>query len=89
MPKILGPAVPFILPKRDHVMPCLVPPDPLGISSASEMMKTHDIAFSNRPRSIATKILLCDGKDLGFAEYGEYWRQLRKICVLEPSRIKE
>ncbi|KAH9794616.1 cytochrome P450 71A22 [Citrus sinensis] len=50
---------------------------------ASEMMKTHDIAFSNRPRSIATKILLYDGKDLGFAEYGEYWRQLRKICVLE------
>ncbi|KAH9794621.1 cytochrome P450 71A18 [Citrus sinensis] len=50
---------------------------------ASEMMKTHDIAFSNRPRSIATKILLYDGKDLGFAEYGEYWRQLWKICVLE------
>lgn len=46
---------------------------------ASEMMKTHEIAFSNRPRSIASKILPYDGKDLGFAEYGEYWRQLRKI----------
>ena len=50
---------------------------------ASQVMKTHDIAFSNRPKTIAAHILLYECKDLGNVNYGEYWRQLRKICVLE------
>ncbi|XP_061336914.1 cytochrome P450 71A1-like [Gastrolobium bilobum] len=58
----------------------------LVVSSADmarEITKTHDVAFSNRPESTAAKFLLYGYKDIGFAPYGEEWRQKKKICVLE------
>jgi cytochrome P450 len=55
---------------------------------AREMMKTHDIIFSNRPQTIAGNILLYGCKDIGFSPYGEYWRQAKKICVLELLSLK-
>lgn len=55
---------------------------------AREVMKSHDIAFSNRPQNTAANILLYGCTDVGFAPYGEYWRQVRKICVLELLSIK-
>ncbi|VFQ59525.1 unnamed protein product [Cuscuta campestris] len=51
--------------------------------AAREVMKTHDLAFANRPESIVTKRLLYDGKDVSVAPYGEYWRQLKSVCVLQ------
>jgi hypothetical protein len=50
--------------------------------AASEIMKTHDIIFSNRPRMSITDRLLYEGKDLSTAPYGEYWRQMKSICVV-------
>ena len=55
---------------------------------ANEMVKTHDIVFSNRPKTTAPKILLYGCRDIGFAPYGEYWRQARKITVLELLSLK-
>ncbi|XP_059443549.1 cytochrome P450 71A1-like [Corylus avellana] len=55
---------------------------------AKEIMKTHDIIFSNRPKSIAADILFYGYKDVAFSPYGEYWRQARKICVLELLSLK-
>ncbi|XP_022737349.1 cytochrome P450 71A1-like [Durio zibethinus] len=58
----------------------------LVVSSAEmvrEIFKNHDIIFSNRPRTTAANILLYGCSDIGFAPYGEYWRQLRRISVLE------
>ncbi|GMJ00076.1 cytochrome P450, family 71, subfamily A, polypeptide 25 [Hibiscus trionum] len=58
----------------------------LVVSSADmvkEIVKNHDIAFSDRPRTTAANILLYGCTDVGFAPYGEYWRQARKICVTE------
>ncbi|KAG2678727.1 hypothetical protein I3760_11G016600 [Carya illinoinensis] len=63
----------------------------LVVSSADmarEVMKTHDITFSNRPRTTAADILLYGCTDIGFASYGEYWRQARKICVLELLSLR-
>uniref|UniRef100_K7KMU2 Uncharacterized protein n=1 Tax=Glycine max TaxID=3847 RepID=K7KMU2_SOYBN len=63
----------------------------LVVSSAEvamEIMKTHDLAFSNRPQNTAAKILLYGCTDVGFALYGEKWRQKRKICVLELLSMK-
>ncbi|KAJ0047655.1 hypothetical protein Pint_15567 [Pistacia integerrima] len=63
----------------------------LIVSSAAmarEMMKTHDIVFLNRPRITTANIFLYNCTDLGFTPYGEYWRQLRKLCVLELLSIK-
>jgi len=47
----------------------------LVVSSANmarEMMKTHDILFSNRPKTMATNSLLYGCTDLAFSSYGEY-----------------
>ena len=56
---------------------------------AKEMMKTHDVNFSQRPfLLIAGKFY---GKDIVFAPYGDYWRQMRKICsdeLLSPKRVQ-
>lgn len=51
--------------------------------AASEIMKTHDLVFCDRPKSNVNKKLLYDFKDVSVAPYGEYWRQMRSICVLQ------
>ncbi|CAK9140769.1 unnamed protein product [Ilex paraguariensis] len=50
--------------------------------AAHEIMKTHDLIFSNRPKSSIPSRLLYDSKDIAFAPYGEYWRQVKSISVL-------
>ncbi|GLT40259.1 hypothetical protein SLA2020_144080 [Shorea laevis] len=63
----------------------------LVVSSAEmarEIMKNHDVVFSNRPNIMAMEILFYGRTDIGFAPYGECWRQLRKICVRELLSIK-
>ncbi|KAF3453332.1 hypothetical protein FNV43_RR03772 [Rhamnella rubrinervis] len=50
---------------------------------AKEVMKTHDINFASRPQTMATRIMSYNSTNLAFAPYGEYWRQLRKICFQE------
>ncbi|WP_369294510.1 cytochrome P450, partial [Klebsiella pneumoniae] len=41
---------------------------------AKEVLKTHDIAFADRPKLVSTKILLRNEKDLVMSIYGDYWR---------------
>ncbi|GMN58600.1 hypothetical protein TIFTF001_027693 [Ficus carica] len=53
-----------------------------------EIVKTHDIAFSNRPKTTASDIIAYGSNDLGFSPYGEFWRQIRKICVLELLSLR-
>ncbi|KAK4568793.1 hypothetical protein RGQ29_004273, partial [Quercus rubra] len=50
---------------------------------AREVIKTHDAIFSTRPKLSINDKLLYKGKDLSTAAYGEYWRQMRSICVLQ------
>jgi hypothetical protein len=56
--------------------------------AASEIMKTHDRVFANRPQTKLYDILLYDCKDVSTAEYGEYWRQIRSISVLHLLSAK-
>jgi len=61
------------------------------VSSADlvrEIMQTHDLTFSNRPRITAAKYLLYGGDDIGFGSYGETWKLRRKICSLELLSAK-
>jgi len=50
---------------------------------AKEIMKTHDLIFASRPTILASDILTYESTDIIFAPYGNYWRQLRKICTVE------
>ncbi|KAL6125983.1 hypothetical protein ACLB2K_074034 [Fragaria x ananassa] len=49
--------------------------------AASEIMKTQDLAFSDRPKSTIFQKLLYNYNDVSTAPYGEYWRQVKGICV--------
>ncbi|KAF8390524.1 hypothetical protein HHK36_025051 [Tetracentron sinense] len=63
----------------------------LVVSSAEmarEIMKTHDIAFANRPMTTAADAFLYGGRDVAFSPYGEFWRQMRKISSLELLSLK-
>ncbi|QCD81003.1 Cytochrome P450 [Vigna unguiculata] len=63
----------------------------LVVSSAeavTEIMKTHDLAFSDRPQNIAAKILLYGCTNIAFSLYGQNWRHKRKISVLQLLNMK-
>ncbi|XP_062162534.1 cytochrome P450 71D8-like isoform X2 [Alnus glutinosa] len=55
---------------------------------ASKFMKTHDLAFASRPLFLAPKIMTYGGSDIDFSPYCDYWRQMRKVCVLELLSAK-
>ncbi|KAK1440412.1 hypothetical protein QVD17_06239 [Tagetes erecta] len=50
--------------------------------AAQEILKTHDLVFSNRPKLKIPDQLNYGSKDIGFAPYGEYWRQIKSISVI-------
>ncbi|PSS31281.1 Cytochrome P450 83B1 like [Actinidia chinensis var. chinensis] len=57
---------------------------------AKEVMKTHDLEFASRPSLLGQQKLSYNGLDLVFAPYNDYWREMRKICVLHlfsPKRV--
>ncbi|XP_073317002.1 cytochrome P450 71A6-like [Primulina huaijiensis] len=54
-----------------------------SFDAAHEILKNNDLAFSNRPKSSITNKLAYGAKDVAFSPYGEYWRQMRSICVLQ------
>ncbi|XP_065882067.1 cytochrome P450 726A27-like [Euphorbia lathyris] len=55
---------------------------------AKQLFKDNDIKVSNRCRVSAADIIFYNRQDIGFAPYGEYWRQMRKICILELFSAK-
>ncbi|KAK2971479.1 hypothetical protein RJ640_020885 [Escallonia rubra] len=49
---------------------------------AKEVMKTHDLAFSNRPALLGQQKLSYNGLDIAFSPCNDYWRDMRKLCTL-------
>ncbi|EEF32358.1 cytochrome P450 71B36 [Ricinus communis] len=56
--------------------------------AAEEVLKIHDIHCCSRPALAGAGKLSYNFSDISFSPYGEYWRQIRKICVLELFSIK-
>ncbi|KAJ8752037.1 hypothetical protein K2173_001063 [Erythroxylum novogranatense] len=55
---------------------------------AREVMTTHDIVFANRLKTTASETFLYGCGDVAFSSYGEYWRQVKKLCVIELLSAK-
>ncbi|XP_019054400.1 PREDICTED: cytochrome P450 71A1-like [Nelumbo nucifera] len=58
------------------------------IEMSMEITKTQDNNFATRPSTTAAKKLLYGCNDLGFAPYGKYWRQMKKMSVLRLLSVK-
>lgn len=56
---------------------------------AEQVMKTHDLIFADRSEILAAKILSYDCTNVAFSPCGNYWRQLRRIFVLELLSAKQ
>uniref|UniRef100_A0A251RXK8 Putative cytochrome P450 n=1 Tax=Helianthus annuus TaxID=4232 RepID=A0A251RXK8_HELAN len=50
---------------------------------AKECFTTHDKVFASRPKAKASEIMAYNYAMFGLAPYGDYWRQVRKIVMLE------
>ncbi|KAK2969246.1 hypothetical protein RJ640_003480 [Escallonia rubra] len=56
--------------------------------AAEAALKTHDLSLAQRPLLGAVKAMSYGGFGVVFAPYGEYWRQMRKICTMELLSAK-
>ncbi|XP_015894466.2 cytochrome P450 71B34 [Ziziphus jujuba] len=56
--------------------------------AAKTALKVHDLNCCSRPSSAGPRRLTYNFQDISFAPYGDYWRQMRKICVLELFSTK-
>ncbi|KAM1228187.1 hypothetical protein ACFX2J_007311 [Malus domestica] len=51
--------------------------------AAELFLKTHDLTFASRPPHEGAKHVIFGQTNMSFAEYGPYWRDMRKMCMLE------
>ncbi|KAG6650861.1 hypothetical protein CIPAW_06G072100 [Carya illinoinensis] len=51
--------------------------------TAKEVLKVRDLDCCSRPLLANAGKLTYNYQDIVFAPYGEYWREIRKVCVLE------
>ncbi|XP_056845145.1 cytochrome P450 71B28 [Raphanus sativus] len=57
--------------------------------AAEEVLKTHDLECCNRPETAGIRMISYNAKDIGFAPYGEEWRAMRKLSVVELFSSKK
>ncbi|KAL3329386.1 hypothetical protein AABB24_036466 [Solanum stoloniferum] len=56
---------------------------------AKEVLKIQDLTFCSRPSFLGQQKLSYNGLDIGFAPYNDYWREMRKICVVHLFSLKK
>lgn len=54
-----------------------------GPEEARQVLQVQDNIYSNRPKTVAISYLTYDRADMAFADYGPFWRQMRKLCVMK------
>ncbi|KAM3327256.1 hypothetical protein P3S67_002382 [Capsicum chacoense] len=60
-----------------------------SLNLAKEVTKIQDLAFCSRPSILGQQKLSYNGQDIAISPYNEYWRELRKICVLHLFSLKK
>ncbi|CAA3009827.1 cytochrome P450 71A1-like [Olea europaea subsp. europaea] len=65
---------------------------PVVVGSSVEMaktfLKTMDVTFASRPKTAAGKYTTYNYSDITWSPYGAYWRQARKMCLMELFSAK-
>ncbi|XVF43870.1 hypothetical protein PTKIN_Ptkin02bG0075100 [Pterospermum kingtungense] len=60
---------------------------PTVVTSSAEaarvVLKNHDLDCCSRPPLVGLGRLSYNYLDISFSPYGDYWRELRKLCVVE------
>lgn len=59
-----------------------------SVEAAREVLQTHELAFAQRPKTIGFEVVASDHPGLIVSPYGEYWRHMRKVCVMELLSAK-
>ncbi|VAH72129.1 unnamed protein product [Triticum turgidum subsp. durum] len=57
--------------------------------AAEAVLRTHDHVFASRPHSVVSHTIMYGSSDIGFASYGEYWRQARKLVTTHMLSVKK
>lgn len=52
-------------------------------SGAELFLRTNDLIFASRPPLASAKYMFYEQRDLSFSKYGSYWRNMRKLCILQ------
>nr|GMD33722.1 cytochrome P450 71A1-like [Ipomoea batatas] len=65
---------------------------PVVVGSSVEMaktfLKTMDVNFVDRPKTAAGKYTTYNYSDITWSPYGPYWRQARRMCLMELFSAK-
>ncbi|KAL5845249.1 hypothetical protein ACOSQ4_011207 [Xanthoceras sorbifolium] len=59
---------------------------------AKEVLKTHDLQICSRPSLLGQQKLSYNGLDLAFAPFNDYYREMRKLCVVhlfKTNRVQQ
>ncbi|KAK7349305.1 hypothetical protein VNO77_06568 [Canavalia gladiata] len=59
-----------------------------SVDMAKAFLKTHDATFAGRPKFSAGKYTTYNYSDITWSQYGPYWRQARRMCLLELFSAK-
>ncbi|XP_027179618.1 cytochrome P450 CYP736A12-like [Coffea eugenioides] len=51
--------------------------------AAEKFLKTYDQVFASRPYHEASWYIAYEQRNLTFGQYGPYWRNMRKLCILQ------
>ncbi|TKY63687.1 cytochrome P450 family 71 protein [Spatholobus suberectus] len=49
---------------------------------AKEVMKDHDLQCCGRPKLLGQQKLSYNGSEMIFSPYSDFWREIRKICIV-------
>ncbi|CAA2993783.1 premnaspirodiene oxygenase-like [Olea europaea subsp. europaea] len=56
---------------------------------AKEVLKTSDPTFAARPGTLALEIISYNHAAISFSPHNDYWRQMRRICIIELLSAKQ